>query len=350
MPYAVGIDVTSRCNLHCWSCAWHSPDSPVRLQPVLSREELDWELFQNLCEQLRTLGTRKMILIGKGEPLLHRHLADMIQKGKEAGLHVRLVTNGTLVDQEWADRFVRLGLDELQVSLWASNEIEYSQNYPGTDSGSFHKVCAGLKSVAQARKESGEALPKVILHRPITKKTFRTIPHMLEIARGTGIDAISFSPLKPMGQNIEHEELNPAEELELGELLRGIVEKAKKYSIQTNIPEVLSRYAIGKKVWEKYPCYIGWVDVRIHVNGDVNPCSTCNIVIGNIRESRLREIWNSPSCQGFREIGRNRRTNRQLTGSCFCEFCCHVLTNARMDRFLRWIPSTPRGGTRSQTP
>jgi radical SAM protein with 4Fe4S-binding SPASM domain len=159
---------------------------------------------------------------------------------------------------------------------------------------------------------------------------------MLEVARETGVDAVSFSPFKPMGQPAEHEDFSCAEAAELERVLKSLMGKAKQLAIQTNVPEVLSRYAIGKQVWEKHPCYIGWVDARIQVNGDVSPCNTCKIVIGNIRESRLREIWNSASCQEFRKIGRTRRTNRQLAESCFCEFCCHVLTNARIDRFLGW--------------
>jgi len=270
--------------------------------------------------------------------MLHRRLADMIRRGKQAGMKIRLLTNGTLVDQNWAESFVELGLDELQVSLWAANENEYSHNYRGTDPRFFHKVLAGLSVVSEVRKQAGKAYPKLVLHRPIEKKFFRNLAQMLEIAHRTGIDALSFSPMKPMGQNIEEQELNPAEETELAEILSEMARKAKDLKIQTNKVEVLSRYTIGKKVWEKHPCFIGWVDARIRVNGDVNPCNICNILIGNIRESRLREIWNSSVCQEFRKTGRDRRTNQQLTASCFCEFCCQVLTNRKFDRILKWIP------------
>jgi radical SAM protein with 4Fe4S-binding SPASM domain len=339
MPYAVGVDVTNRCNLQCLKCPWHSPESPNCLSgSIHSAEDFDWDLFDSLCEELQTLGTRKLILIGKGEPMLHRQLADMIQRGKKAGLIIRLLTNGTLVDQNWAEFFVRSGLDELQVSLWAANENEYAHNYQGTDLRFFHKVIGGLSLVSEARKQAGKAYPKLVLHRPIEKRFFRNLPQMLEIAQKTGTDALSFSPMKPMGQNIEAQELSPAEETELADILNEMARKARGLKIQTNRVETLLRYSIGKKVWEKHPCFIGWVDARIRVNGDVNPCNTCYILIGNIRESRLREIWNSSACQEFRKIGRDRRTNHQLTASCFCEFCCHVLTNRKIDRILRRLP------------
>jgi hypothetical protein len=40
-------------------------------------------------------------------------------------------------------------------------------------------------------------------------------------------------------------------------------------SMEHNIGETLLRYRIGEAVWNKLPCYVGWLHARIKVDGMV---------------------------------------------------------------------------------
>ena len=40
--------------------------------------------------------------------------------------------------------------------------------------------------------------------------------------------------------------------------------------------------------------------VRTEMDGTVIPCCSCNLPMGNINESSMADIWNSPAYQAFR--------------------------------------------------
>ncbi|MBW1742047.1 MAG: radical SAM protein, partial [Deltaproteobacteria bacterium] len=144
-PFYITVDVTRRCNLRCEGCRYHSP--AVDMPSPGNKEILDTSLnmFQDVCDELRTMGTRSMILIGEGEPFLHPHLFDLISAAKSVGLHVTLFTNGTMLDKASVKLLVDSRLDILKVSCWASSSDEYRRNYPGTNRGNFEKIVTGLQ-------------------------------------------------------------------------------------------------------------------------------------------------------------------------------------------------------------
>ena len=334
------VDVTERCNLNCIHCRRHSP-----LADGSSGEpggvDFPLDLFLALCREAKAWGVRKMILIGEGEPLLHPRLVEMVAAAKAAGCRVNLLTNGTLLNLRLAEEFIKAGLDELRVSLWASNEEEYSLLHPGVRPEMFQRALEGVRSVATAKRARKSPVPWVVVHRPIDPRFFRRIEGTLDLARQLGGDAVSFSPVKPLLPRDLETLLTHDEEQELAGLLPRIRRKAQAAGLADNTAELLWRLNIGRAVWEKQPCYIGWIDIRIRVNGDVVPCDTCTWVMGNIHRSSIRDIWNSPAYRDFRRISRQPLGIVQSGRHCICDYCCRAITNARLDRLLKWwAPAT----------
>ena len=334
-PFALAVDVTERCNLNCLHCRRHSPlaagspGGPGGADFALDR-------FLELCREAKDWGVRKMILIGEGEPLLHPGLVEMIAAAKAAGCRVVMLTNGTLLDPRLAAEFIRAGLDELRVSLWASDEEEYGALNPGVRPEMFHRALEGVRSVAAARRQRQSALPWIVVHRPIDPRFMRRIEGTVNLARQLGADAVSFSPVKPMLPQDLDRLLTDEEQQELVRLLPRLARQARAAGLDDNTGEFLKRLQIGRAVWEKLPCYIGWLDMRLRVNGDVVPCDTCRWVMGNIYRHGIREIWNSPAYRDFRRISRRPLGIVESGRQCVCDFCCHAVTNARVDRFLKW--------------
>ncbi len=338
-PFAMVIDVTERCNLNCLHCRRHS----LHAAGSLGRPGgLDFPLdsFLALCREAKAWGVRKVVLIGEGEPLLHPGLVEMVTAAKAAGCQVTLLTNGTLLTLRLAEDFIKVGLDELRVSLWACNEEEYRLLNPGARPEMFHRALEGVRSVAAARRERQSPLPWIVVHRPIDPQFLRRIEGTLDLTRQLGGDAVSFSPLKPLLPRDLERLLTADEERELIGLLPHIGRKARSAGLADNTAKLLRRLKIGRAVWEKQSCYIGWIDVRIRVNGDVVPCDTCHWVMGNIHRHEIREIWNNPAYRDFRRISRHPFGIAQSGRNCVCDFCCHAITNARVDRFLKWFAPT----------
>ncbi|MFO7695345.1 MAG: radical SAM protein [Vicinamibacterales bacterium] len=335
-PFAAAIDVTRRCNLTCFGCPSHAPGSGWRAHA--SDDDLPWDDFQRACSQLRQMGTRKLILIGEGEPLLHPRILDVIAEAKQNGFFVILLTNGTLLDGELAPAIAASGLDELRISLWAADEREYESNYGGCSPRLFQRVLDGARAVSRARPAGGASPPNIVLHRPIDRAYFRGLERMVGLARESGCDAVSFSPLKPTNAAAVDRALTTDEVTELRPILRRTGRLARDAGLACNDAATLERYRIGEAVWKHVPCYLGWLDVRIRSNGDVQACATCSQPMGNIRREGLAEIWNGDAFREFRRKGRTRAGLAGLSQVCNCGYCCHVLTNARVHRVLRWVP------------
>jgi len=335
-PFAAAIDVTRRCNLACVGCPSHA--AGAEWQASQHDDDFAWDDFVRICRELRELGTRKVVLIGEGEPTLHPLLLDMIAEAKRIGCFVTLLTNGTRLDGPLAPAVAASGLDELRISLWASDEQECIHNYAGSSPRTFHRVLDGARAVSQARAAGHRPTPRIVLHRPIDRVYFRGLDRMVGLARDAGCDALSFSPMRPMGAGAVERTLAPEEVAELRPILERVGRSARAAGLGCNDADTLERFRIGRNVWAAFPCYVNWLDVRIRSNGDVHACAACRRPLGNIRRSSLTDIWND---EPYRRLRRTTRTRAGLAGmarDCNCGYCCHVLTNARLHRVLRFVP------------
>jgi radical SAM protein with 4Fe4S-binding SPASM domain len=108
-------------------------------------------------------------------------------------------------------------------------------------------------------------------------------------------------------------------------------------SIDHNVENVLLRYDIGEAVWEKIPCYIGWIWSRVKPDGTVVPCNTCDLVMGDLKEKRFRDIWNDSAYRAFRRKAMTREGLESMSEYCDCGFCCNVWDSARVHKFFKWF-------------
>ncbi|MBP6874622.1 MAG: SPASM domain-containing protein [Candidatus Eisenbacteria bacterium] len=342
-PFALAVDVTQRCNLSCLHCRRHSPMAAE--SDALERRDFPLALFQDLCRQALEWGIRKIVLIGEGEPLLHPGLMEMICAAKTAGREAVMLTNGTLIDGAMASEFVTRALDELRFSLWASNVDEYRAQYPGTPPVFFDRALQGIRHSVAAKRAAGSSHPRIVVHRPIDPRFLHTLDATLKLAHEHGCDAVSFSPLKPLLPEDEERLLTPQQSQELMAHLERLKREAARLHLAHNFADLVARLKLGREVWRQLPCYIGRIDMRLRVSGDVVPCDTCNWVMGNAEAQSLRDIWNSKEYRAFRRLGREAGRIPLSPHGCLCDYCCHAITNQRCHRTLRWlrIPAAQEG-------
>jgi MoaA/NifB/PqqE/SkfB family radical SAM enzyme len=105
-PILAQIIPIRRCNLACTYCNEFDKDSP----PVTTDEML--RRIDRLCE-LRT----GIITFSGGEPTLHPDLDLLIQRAREGGAIVTVITNGYLVTPDRIKKLNAAGLDYLQISI-----------------------------------------------------------------------------------------------------------------------------------------------------------------------------------------------------------------------------------------
>ena len=132
------LELLPLCNLNCDMCY-------VRM----SREEMEevgrlrtMEEWTKTAEDMMKAGTLFVLLTG-GEPLLYPHFRELYQKLRELGMIITINTNGTLIDEAWADFFAENKPRRINITLYGASNETYERlcHYPG----GFDKAVNGIR-------------------------------------------------------------------------------------------------------------------------------------------------------------------------------------------------------------
>jgi len=112
-PALLTIGVTNKCNLKCSFCmcrALYDGEPVCNLKPQTLQKILNDELLKKVLA---------VILTG-GEPLLNPHLPDLVEVVKKRGTPCRMLSNGTLFEQNLGliKDLKKRGLCEIQISVY----------------------------------------------------------------------------------------------------------------------------------------------------------------------------------------------------------------------------------------
>src|ERR671935_3180734 len=152
-PYPLVAELSYQCPLHCPYCS-----NPVDIGGERYRNELETEHWTRVFREARAMGVLQWPLPG-GEPMLRRDLDDLVAAGRAAGLYSTLVTGGTLLTRERAERLKEAGLDHVQVSVQSPDPQE---NDRIAGNRSFEKKLAAARA---ARALGFPLTVNCVLHR-----------------------------------------------------------------------------------------------------------------------------------------------------------------------------------------
>jgi len=336
-PFYVELSTTTLCNQGCLGCQYHSSATRGRLYSAEGTEHMPLDQIKTLCEGLRRLGTREMIVTGEGEPFLHPQLFEIVSLCKRAGLFVHLFTNGTLLDESNVAALIDSGVDILRVSLWAASPEEYAKCYPGVDPGNFQRTLNGVRLVSSLKAKHGTALPTLILTGPLNRHNWKGITDKIRLAHEIGTDGVTFTPYRHWRGEFSSAALSSAEIDEVRQDLAQSRELLESLGLSHNLDEALLRFRLGEAFWNDLPCYIGWFHSQITVDGTVVPCGSCPIPLGNLNDRSFEDIWNGAEYRAFRARCLTAKGWALEDERCDCSYCCFTTRNARVHRYFRWL-------------
>jgi radical SAM protein with 4Fe4S-binding SPASM domain len=152
-PLFYSIEVTNACNYNCKYCPQGNPENH---KPQKGR--MDLNLFEDILKSISKLKpVAQIYLTGSGEPLLHPQLEEFISRSNQYGFIPSFSSNGSLLTQERIKSLIHSGKFSLTVDFSPDKEI-YETYRSG---GNWETVYKNLKSLLQAKKETGEDCPKV---------------------------------------------------------------------------------------------------------------------------------------------------------------------------------------------
>jgi len=333
-PFYVTLDLTRRCNLHCFGCRFHSPEVGKPSPGDLAMADFPFEWVEQLFADLTALGTRQLFLLGDGEPFLHPRIIEIIRTAKRHGLRTTITTNGTLFDETRVREVVEAGLDSVHVSLWASSVESYAQQYPGADPENFHRVIRGLKTMSSVKAEKGVRTPHVTLHNPTHCFNHKDVGKMVVLAKETGCDAVSFAPFKTNRGELDRYALSAKEQEELRRRLIALKKQIQDYGMGHNIDRFLARTSFDK-ISHELPCYVCWFHSRIKVDGTVVSCGRSTRALGSLKTNRFPQVWNGETYRKERMAMLGPDGYRHRAAIADCQVCGYMYDSRKIHRLIK---------------
>lgn len=275
-PYFIDWAITAQCNLNCRHCRG------------MAEEGLSHKRARQLVSEIAELKPGWVIIEG-GEPLLRKDLFLVLELLQCQGLETHLITNGMLLTSEIMAKLKRLRV-KVMISIDGATSATYEAIRQGAN---FEKV------VKSARRCAEEGLLEAI-NFTILKKNYTEIPQILALAQSIGVTMVTFIGLKPC-QYYPEELLTPQQ---CGQAIKLACQAGQETGIEFYFDEPFF-WAITKE-WElpaKMPaesagilfpattaCIFGEY-LFIEPSGEVKPCSFAQMVVGNVNQKPLGEIW-----------------------------------------------------------
>ena len=113
-PISINLDLTTACNFSCPFCV----DSKL----INAGKSLTLEEVQKTIDTLHSHGLLSVILIGGGEPTLHKDFEEIVRYLKSKRLQIGIVTNGSRLEKIEAVAEALKEKDWIRISIDAGGE------------------------------------------------------------------------------------------------------------------------------------------------------------------------------------------------------------------------------------
>jgi len=143
-PLFVAWQITRDCDLCCLHCCTDS--APGKRLP----DELDGDEAETLARDIVRNRVPYVMLCG-GEPLVSPHFFRIAETLGNAGVQLKIETNGQRFDTRIAERLATLPVRSIQVSLDGDTQETYERQRPGGSLAKAHAAC-------NAAREAGLSL------------------------------------------------------------------------------------------------------------------------------------------------------------------------------------------------
>lgn len=305
LPVCLYLEVTNRCNLLCTVC----PRTYEELEPPA---DMSWKLFRSIVDQIPNLA--RAVLHGVGEPMLVKSLPRMVRYLKDRGVYVLFNTNGALLSERNGRMLIAASLDELRVSLDASNAASFravrGKNY-------FERILKNVRAFCDMQGREGHEKPRVSAWLTGLKETIAELPAFVRLAADAGVKDVylqrlvfrqdsAFGLAQPDQALFEQMTQTESGYVREAEDLAQALGLAFHASGAVDQPEASLRRSADASPWSS--CRRPWTLMYLTANGRALPCCIApfskrgyeHYTLGDATQQTLREIWNGPAYKAFR--------------------------------------------------
>ena len=337
LPVNIHLQPTLACNLSCRMCIQNGPAGYLKDGNPLIKAHLPIENYEKFLEQAASHGP--FVHVWGGEPLLYRHIDELIDLIRRMDLPVMMTTNAVR-GLNHLDAIMKL--DVLRISIDGPAEVHDSvRGRPNT----FKAVIDLIRTVGEERKRRKSFWPRIVTNTLIIDTTYSHLLDTVGILADLPVDRCDLSlPMfttRERGvayKNILEKEWNATASAWEGFLIEGLTVDIEKITASLNhVRKNYSRskfslFPIGRidgihdwyerldKTFGFNRCGVATDNINILPNGDAVFCNDLpDLVVGNITEKPFDEIWNGETAISFR-----KRLAKALLP--VCSRCCMLYT------------------------
>src|ERR1700720_577418 len=304
-PVCLYLEVTNRCNLLCVTC----PRTYEELEPPA---DMSWDLFASIVDQVPDLA--RAVLHGVGEPMLVANLPRMVRYLKDRSAYVLFNTNGTVLSERHGRALIDAGLDELRVSLDASNRESFKA-IRGRDY--FGRIIRNVRAFRELQEREGHTRPQVSVWLTGLRETIEQLPAFVQVAAEIGVKEVYLQRLvffeeSAIGKARPDQALFERLTQEEAVYLKQAEDLAHSLGVTFSASGAASEPGLSLKgsgdgsPWSL--CRRPWTLMYFTANGRALPCCIApfsmrgydSFTLGDATQQTLREIWNGSRYEEFR--------------------------------------------------
>lgn len=325
--HVVYIHLTGRCNLRCPQCYSFRP----------SVMDLPYSVVENVVDQLRGTGAR-LTLTG-GEPFLYPDIKVLLRHIGRS-IPIKLLTNGTLIDREWAG-FLASEVDaSIQISIDGSRE-EIHDAVRG--SGAFASTLRAIEVL----RENG-LIEKITFATTMISKNWSDLEDIIGLAEKMGVRRVRFIPVRRVGRAKENWDwLGRGTEDDFYEaffdkFLGRDAENVFGVEVSCGLSGLVVKMPDSQP--DDFWCPVGH-QLVVDVDGKVYPCTLLmgnRFVLGNVFHQKLSEIISSQPMIEICTTLVERKTHIEKCAACLWRNLCQggCMAEAWDTHGTFWAPSS----------
>jgi len=325
-PQSFSFTITNACNLRCRMCGQWSEEGYVRADKKRLRHELTIEDWKRLVDELAAHGSTGLLLRG-GEPFMFPGIIDLLEYIHSKGLFISIDTNGTML-KRFASDIVRMERIHLTISMDGPEEIH--DKVRGVK-GTYKRIADGVAAIHAEEERQGHRI-SLSLNFTICAESYQYMAALPDVARNLGIGVVCIVPYYYFPENVGH-----AYEIEMKEQfgcpayswvgfhheLSGVdidIFKQQLRQYTSNLGEIYNfpympfteedyRQWFADATTPVYHEHCTNVEklIDIQPDGQANYCVDFpDFSFGNIKDTTIEQVWNSPQAEQFREYRRKK--------------------------------------------
>ena len=295
------LELTLKCNEFCFHCgSGCGKDLPDGLPLEKYKEILD-EVKENF-------GTKMLIAVTGGEPLLYKDFFPLVEYIHKLGFRWGMTSNATLITKEVAKKLHDAGMFSISVSIDGLPETH--DRYRGFPRG-YELAMRGIQNMIDEKSCEQLMVTTVVNHENIVE-----LDALFDIFDKVDIDEWRLTGIEPIGRALDHPEmlLTPEDNRHMMDFIRE--KRDKKIPVTYSCCHFLGlEYEAEVRNWY-FLCNAEIYVASIMESGDVGACLDIprneKTIQGNIYDTSFTEIWKNRF-----EIYRNHLSERNST----CKSC-----------------------------